>query len=102
MHQNIINAGLQLLPIHTELHPYDWVDAVIDIIDKSGLKYEVGAFNTSIEGTYRQVTSLVDEINEFLYDQKCHEWILGVQYQLRSGGDITAGEKTDKFRVTVE
>ena len=99
MHQNIINAGLQLIPIHTELHPYDYVDAVIDIIEKSGLKFEVGPFNTSVEGTYRQVTSLVDEINEFLVEQKCHEWILNVQYQLRSGESVTASEKTEKFRV---
>lgn len=101
MHDNIINAGFQLLPIHTSLHPYDWVDAVIDIIEKSGLKYEVGPFNTSVEGTYHQVTGLVDEINEFLYTENCNEWLLNVQYQLRSNADITAGEKTGKFRVEV-
>jgi uncharacterized protein YqgV (UPF0045/DUF77 family) len=102
MNTNTINAGLQLIPIHTKIHPYDWVDAIIDIIDKSGLKYEVGPFNTSVEGTYRQVTSLVDEINWFLFDQRCHEWILTVQYQLRSGGNITADEKTEKFRIKAE
>ena len=98
MHKEIINAGIQLLPIHTELHPYEWVDAVIDIIKESGLEYEVGPFNTSVEGTYEDLRNLVDSINDFLYQEKCHEWLLNVQYQVRSGGSMRSAEKTDKFR----
>ena len=99
MHKEIINVGIQLIPIHTELHPYEWIDAVIDIIRESGLQYEVGPFNSSIEGTYEEVTNLVNQINDFLYQEKCYEWLLNVQYQVRSGGSMRASEKTGKFRA---
>ena len=98
MQQHNINAAIQLLPIVTKEHPYEWVDKVIELIMQSGLAYEVGPFSTSIEGSYKDVTSLVDTINEFLLGNECPEWILSVQYQLRSGSEVTAEEKTGKFR----
>ena len=98
MHNQTINAGIQLVPIHTKEHPYEWVDSVIDLIKESGLVYEVGPFNTSVEGSYEQVRRLVDRINDFLWQEQCPEWLLNVQYQLRSGGGVSAAEKTQKFR----
>jgi uncharacterized protein YqgV (UPF0045/DUF77 family) len=98
MHQLTMNAGIQLIPIHTKEHPYEWVDMVIDIIKESGLTYEIGAFNTSVEGSYEKVRQLVDRINDFLMQEQCPEWLLNVQYQLRSESAISIGEKTEKFR----
>jgi uncharacterized protein YqgV (UPF0045/DUF77 family) len=96
--QQIINAAIQLVPIHTKEHPYEWVDKVIEIIQRSGLVYEVGPFSTSVEGSYKQVKALLDAINNFLLENNCPEWLLNVQYQFRSEGDVTAAEKTDKHR----
>ncbi len=98
MHQFTINAGIQLVPISSQKHPYEWVDMVIDIIKESGLSYEVGAFNTSVEGSYEQVRLLVDRINDFLVQEQCPEWLLNVQYQLRGDRSMSMGEKTEKFR----
>jgi uncharacterized protein YqgV (UPF0045/DUF77 family) len=98
MHQLTMNAGIQLIPIHTKEHPYEWVDMVIDIIKESGLTYEIGAFNTSVEGSYEKVRQLVDRINDFLMQEQCPEWLLNVQYQLRSESAVSIGEKTEKFR----
>lgn len=101
MHQYLINAALQLVPVVTVNHPYDWVDEVIEIIKHSGVKYEVGAFNTVVEGTYQEILNLVNDINQHLYQKECVEWILNIQIQIRAFGDMTATEKTEKFR-TVE
>ena len=98
MHNYIINASLQLLPVATDKHPYEWVDEAIAIIKQSGIKCEVGAFATTIEGSYDKVMKLINDINEYLHQQHCNEWILGVQIQIRSNADITADEKTAKHK----
>lgn len=98
MHSYTVNAALQLLPVGGEKHPYEWVDEAIAIIKKSNLKSEVGAFTTTVEGSYSDIMQLIHDINEYLIQAKCREWILGVQIQLRSEADITADEKTAKHR----
>ncbi|HVG15072.1 MAG TPA: thiamine-binding protein [Chitinophagaceae bacterium] len=97
MHAHLINASLQIIPIVLDKHPYEWVDEAIAIIQQSGIKYEVGPFATVLEGTYENVMKVVHDVNDFLYQQGCNEWITNFSIQIRSGGDITASEKTAKF-----
>ena len=97
MHNYIINASIQIVPIVLDKHPYEWVDEAIAVIQQSGIKYEVGPFATVIEGTYDAVIKVINDINEYLYSKECDEWICNVQIQVRSNGDITGEEKTEKF-----
>lgn len=98
MHQFIVNASIQILPVVQDRHPYEWVDEGIAIIQNSGIKYEIGPFATVVEGKYEEVISLINAINEHLYSRECNEWITSVQIQIRSKGDITGEEKTAKFQ----
>ena len=98
MHAFIINASIQILPIVLDKHPYLWVDEAIAIIQQSNVKYEIGAFDTVVEGKYDDVMKLINDINEYLYTKGCNEWITNVQIQIRSNGDITGDEKTSKFK----
>jgi len=98
MHNFIINASIQIIPVVTDKHPYLWVDEAIAIIQQSGIKYEVGAFATVMEGTYTEVMNVINAVNEFLYERGCEEWISNLQIQVRSKGSITGSEKTDKFQ----
>jgi uncharacterized protein (TIGR00106 family) len=98
MHQHIINASLQILPIVEDKHPYEWVDEAIAVIQQSNVKYEVGAFATTLEGTYDEVMQVIHNVNEYMQKKGCAEWIASVQIQIRSTGDITGDEKTSKFK----
>ena len=98
MHQHIINASIQIVPIVQDRHPYEWVDEAIEIIKKSGIKYEVGPFATVVEGTYDDVMNVINNVNEYLLEKNCTEWIANVQIQIRSNGDITSGDKTEKHQ----
>lgn len=97
MHQFIINASIQIIPITLDKHPYEWVDEAIAIIQQSGIKYEVGPFATVLEGQYDEVMKVIDDVNEYLDQKGCPEWISNLQIQIRSKGDITSLEKTEKF-----
>src|SRR5215216_3794876 len=97
MHNHIINASIQIVPIVLDKHPYEWVDDAIAIIQQSGIKYEVGPFATVLEGKYDEVMKVINDVNEYLYQKGCAEWITNLQIQIRSGGNITSLEKTEKF-----
>ncbi|MFY7965901.1 MAG: thiamine-binding protein [Chitinophagaceae bacterium] len=97
MHSYIINASIQIIPIVLDKHPYLWVDEAIAIIQQSNVKYEIGAFDTVVEGNYNDVMKLINDINEYLYSKGCNEWITNMQLQIRSNGDVTGEEKTIKF-----
>jgi uncharacterized protein (TIGR00106 family) len=98
MHQYIINASIQIVPIVQDRHPYEWVDEAIEVIKSSGIKFEVGPFATVVEGKYDEVMVVISKINEHLQKRNCTEWITNVQIQIRSNGDITADEKTAKHQ----
>jgi len=97
MHQFIVNASIQILPIVQDKHPYEWVDEAIGIIKSSGIQYEVGPFATILEGRYEEVMAVVNQVNEYLFAKRCPEWIANIQVQIRSNGPITGDEKTAKF-----
>jgi uncharacterized protein (TIGR00106 family) len=100
MHEYIVNASLQIVPIVEDKHPYEWVDEAITIIQESGIVYEVGPFSTVLEGRYEEVMKVINDVNEYLLEKGCAEWISNIQLQVRSGGDITGDSKTAKFRST--
>lgn len=45
-----VNVSLQVIPCVPENQIYPVVDKVIDLIAKSGVKYEVGPMETTMEG----------------------------------------------------
>lgn len=98
MHNYIINASIQIVPIVTDKHPYEWVDEAVSIIQRSGIRYEVGPFSTTLEGNYNDVMKVIHDVNQHLFERKCAEWISNLQIQIRSEGNITALEKTGKFK----
>jgi len=98
MHSFIINASIQIIPVVTDKHPYEWVDEAIAVIQQSAnIKYEVGPFATVIEGKYDDVMLVIHKVNEYLFNRGCSEWITNCQIQIRSNQDITGKEKTEKF-----
>jgi uncharacterized protein (TIGR00106 family) len=98
MHKHIVNASLQIVPIVRDKHPYEWIDEAIAIIQESPVKYDVGAFATTLEGTYDEVMKVIHNVNEYLQQKGCAEWIANIQIQIRSDRDITGDEKTEKFK----
>lgn len=98
MHHHLINASIQLVPLAQDRHPYEWVDEAIAIIQASGIRHEVGAFQTVLEGTYDAVMQVIHDIQEHFYQNGCMEWMVQVQLQIRAHGDMTGDEKTAKYQ----
>ena len=95
--QYTINASVQILPVVQDRHPYEWVDEAIAIIQQSGVKHEIGPLPPCWKAP-SEVMKVINDVNEHLLNKGCSEWISNLQLQIRSGGDITGDEKTEKFK----
>lgn len=98
MHQHLINASLQLIPIDHASRAMPQIDKAITIIKASGLASEVGPFGTTVEGSYQQVVELINALNEMMVESSETEWVLNVQMHIHPAGDITMQGKTSKHR----
>ena len=49
--KNQVHIAIQIVPI-SKGHPYPIIDKAIEVIDKSGVAYKVGALETVRQGDY--------------------------------------------------
>lgn len=85
-------AVMPLLPAKDEDQMYAYVDKVIDYIKKSGLKYEIGAMSTTIEGEYDEVFDLLKVIHRIPFNSGCTRVITVIRIDEKIGG-LTIDEK---------
>lgn len=52
-----INVSVQVLPLHPD--PFPIVDRAIEVIQESGVKYEVGPLETTLEGELDELLEVV-------------------------------------------
>jgi uncharacterized protein YqgV (UPF0045/DUF77 family) len=98
MHQQLINASIQLIPIDAAENAMPQIDRAIQLIQDSGLNYEVGPFGTSVEGSYAQVMQLIASINSMMNDTSKAEWVLNIQFHIKPEAPVTLQEKISKHR----
>jgi uncharacterized protein (DUF952 family)/uncharacterized protein YqgV (UPF0045/DUF77 family) len=90
-----INAAIQIVPMNPRAEAFPIIDQVIELIKESELAYSVNAFNTSVDGTYSQVSRLIDQINIFM-NTKADEWLCNIQLHMHAHVDVFGSDKTDK------
>ncbi len=96
--KKIINTAIQVLPLVENPTAYAIVDECIAIIQKSGLHYEVGPFETTVDGTYEEVIELITSIKNHCLTLNANEIIINTKMSFRKNGDALMNEKTDKYR----
>ncbi len=94
-----INLGLQIIPKSQDKDSYALVDEAIAIIKQSGVKYEVTPFETVMEGPEEQLMQVAKLAQEAVLAAGADEILVYYRMQIRKGGSVTIGEKTDKYRV---
>ena len=66
----LINATIQIVPLKDIEAAFPVIDKAIAIIQQSGIKYSVGAFETTLEGEYETVQNLLRQLEDFCFAQK--------------------------------
>jgi uncharacterized protein YqgV (UPF0045/DUF77 family) len=96
--QGTVNVSLQIIPRVEGMHPYDAVDRAIAVIQASGVTYEVGPMETTMEGDYDRLMQIVKEAQEACIAVGAESIITIVKVAWKRGG-TTIDEKTGKYRA---
>ena len=92
----VFTAIYQVVPIKFEGSLKDLIDGVVEVVKSSGLRYEVNAHSTVVEGSLDELMELLKRITEFC--QKMSErCVVSFQVDLKRGG-VTMGDKVKGYR----
>ncbi|RYL91500.1 thiamine-binding protein [Sporolactobacillus sp. THM19-2] len=91
------NVGLQILPFSKEKETYGLVDKAIEEIQKSGVKYEVDALETVLEGELDDLLEVVKKTIYATVEAGADEVAAEVKIHFRPQG-TSIEEKVGKYR----
>lgn len=93
----VINASIQIVPLTKIEEAFPIIDKAIELIQQSGLKYLVGAFETTIQGEYEPVQALLKKIQDYCYEQGKTQFLIYTKLHLCGGENILIKNKVQKF-----
>lgn len=97
MNENKINLALQVLPQAEGKDSYELVDSAIEVIQASGLKYQVCPFETVIEGEYDEIMAVVKQVHEELEKNGTEKVMTYMKIQTVFQQDVTIEDKMHKY-----
>lgn len=92
-----VNVSLQVLPVVPEERIYPVVDKVIELIERSGVKYEVGPMETTMEGNLDELLEIVKKAQEICVEAGASRVVSMVKIDYKPEG-VTMNEKVGKYR----
>lgn len=95
----LANMDIQILPTVDggEKEKYAVIDAVIEHIISTGLKYEVGALGTTIEGEFSSLLDILKKSQEICFEKGAERVCTIAKFDYKKEG-ITIEEKVGKYR----
>jgi uncharacterized protein (TIGR00106 family) len=96
-----INLSLQVIPNVADELVYPVVDKVIAMIEESGLTYEVGPMETTIEGELDELMEIVKKAQYVCVKEGATRVISMVKIDYKPEG-VTINEKIGKYRTEKE
>ena len=91
-------VSFQVLPRAEGLDIYDVVDRAIAVVQSSGVPYEVGAMETTMEGEYDRLMRIVKEAQEACMTAGAERVITVIKVDWKRGG-LSFDEKIGKYRA---
>ncbi|WP_099299809.1 thiamine-binding protein [Pediococcus pentosaceus] len=94
------SVAIQVLPImEDEKKLVAAVDQAIKYIKSTGVNYQVGAFETTLEGDYDQLMEIVKNITKITTDAGAPQVMSYVKINYKPEGQVLGiHEKTDKYQ----
>ena len=91
-----VHVAIQIVPISKQ-HPYPIIDKAIDVIERSGVDFRVGAMETVMQGDYKKLMTIVQDAQEACFDAGAEEVVVTLKVHARKNGNVTWEEKLDKY-----
>ncbi len=93
-----INVSLQVIPNVSPERVYPVVDKVIAMIAASGVNYEVGPMETTMEGELDELLEIVKKAQSICIEEGAKRVMSMIKIDYRPEG-ITIDEKIGKYRT---
>lgn len=94
---SVCNVGLQVIPTISDEKTYAVVDKVIEYIQSTGVKYEVGPMETTMEGELDCLLEIVKRAQEICSEEGASRVASMVKIDYKREG-VTMDEKIRKYR----
>ncbi|MEK6263601.1 MAG: MTH1187 family thiamine-binding protein [Clostridium sp.] len=94
---SVVNVSIQVIPVVAEDRIYPVVDKVIEYIEASGVKYEVGPMETTMEGELDELLDIVKKAQEICVEHGATRVVSMVKIDYKPEG-VTMDEKIYKYR----
>ncbi|SHJ30985.1 uncharacterized protein, MTH1187 family [Clostridium cavendishii DSM 21758] len=91
------NVSLQVIPLVEPEKVYPVVDKVIEYIASTGVKYEVGPMETTMEGDLKELLDIVSVAQDICVEQGAYRIASVVKIDYKPEG-VTIDEKVKKYR----
>ncbi len=92
-----VNVSLQIIPRVSDERIYPVVDKVIELIANSGVKYEVGPMETTMEGELDLLLDIVKKAQQVCTNEGATRVLSVVKIDYKPEG-VTMDEKIRKYR----
>ena len=92
-----VNVGFQVIPLVSAENIYSVVDKAIAVVQESGVKYEVGALETVMEGELDTLLDIVKRAQDACVQAGATEVITNVKIHYRTEG-VSMDEKLARYR----
>ena len=96
---NQVNISLQFIPLSTKKDYLPIIDEVIQYIRSTGIKHEVGALETTMEGSYDEIMQIIKHCHEIGYQNGSDEIVSIVKIHTSQSGDVRMDGKVEKYRL---
>ena len=77
---------------------YSVVDKAIEVVQQSGVRYEVGAMETTLEGELDVLLDVIKRAQQACVDAGAEEVITSIKIHYRPSTGVTIDEKVWKYR----
>ena len=98
MENHKINAAIQLFPLSNNIDKYKIIDEAIALIKASGLNYVVCPFETVVEGNFKEVMQLIENIKNTALQGQNEEIILNLKLHCNSKKSLFIDDKIGNYK----
>jgi uncharacterized protein (TIGR00106 family) len=99
MMSNQVTVSFSVVP-HVQTNDlYAVVDKAIEVVQNSGVRFEVGAMETTMEGDLDQLLDIIKKAQDACIQAGATDVITSIKIHYRPNHGVTMDEKISKYRM---
>ena len=94
--KNIVHVAIQIVPVSKQ-HPYPLIDKAIEVIQRSGVDFRVGAMETVMQGPYDKLMQIAKDAQQACLNAGADEVVVTMKVHAKKNEDVSWEDKLEKY-----